>query len=210
MSYKVVYWEVNPGVKAKRITNACFAQLGYGVGIPAVIRYSAPVKGNLSAKAVKKYVAFVHDLFDNHTSNLFKSRIPRGKVSRVGWELKSKGMTKIGALVYLTAFRYVDEFAGIVKEWASGEYASLDESFVAFQVIHTDHLKKGIANNLGGHGLMYNSQPETISLETFRARLKEGKTTVHAYFAPPPKVVAPPVAVVQYAAPQRVVAPVKA
>jgi len=189
------------GDKVNEVSNVCFAGVRYHEkNMPDIIRYWAVIQPELTLPMVEHYCSFVARLF---AEDLFVYEIKFADPKpHVIWELKTKALNYISSLVRLTAFRYTDEFAKIVTDFAA-ERGSDEELFAAFQRIHIKGIKDGSAWQLSGHGLMYiYGVPDAyvpLSIDEFRARLQKPSVTVHAYFASAP-VPKPAPKIVQYVA----------
>ncbi len=200
---KVVYWEVNKGQPAKRVTDICFRPLGGLVRydfekrmsvtspLPELIRYAAPIKDRMGVKMVRWYADFLLQAF----GPTFRYRLPRtGR--RVIWELPIGSLTRAGALTYLTAFRYVDELPILIRElyavYEKSPDKTTDELLLDWARIHHSHSVRS-SLNLFGHGLMA-SKECGVTVEQLRSNLAN-KTlgTVQGHFVPPkPPAVMPP------------------
>lgn len=190
--------------------HACFASIYYGGGWydkksppfnPHKIIYFGIIDESLSKEQVEFYLDFLNKILDN---NLFKYKFGKSiKVRKVIYQLNTKGLNRVTSLLYLTAFRYVQEFPEIIVElhkFASSreKEKDIEELFIEFQRLHYSNcieapiLKK--YNALGGHGLvfyqkMWGSTTNTkiefqpINLKKFKKNITDEKITlVHNFF----------------------------
>lgn len=176
----VTYYETRKGTE-KRVRHDCFAAIdrvggkwnGDDLGVADIIRYHAPIARPLTLADAEVYAQFVHQLFGPRAP--FSHEI---KGQSVIWTLKSKGLSKIKALVYLTTFRYVAELPQLTKALVQrcGAAKDIGARFKTFQRLHVESVKAcGEAYNYGGHTLMYTSVHQNVSPTVFRARLRDPK-----------------------------------
>jgi hypothetical protein len=172
------------GKVSKLLNDICFARIKYEN--LKEFHYLPKIEGGLSDDAVNFYIEFLKKLLTDleFEGNIVETE--RGK-SVLFKLLTLDYKNRIHNLLYLTAFRYVDEYSGIVKEFFDSKNSkeSFEETFNKFQTIH---YSKSKFFNLGGHGLIcpkscYGESGENpITLEQFKQNLQNKKNTVQAYF----------------------------
>ena len=154
------------------------------------ISYTCPVAQQdrysnkfITFEDVQKYCAFLDACLDN---KLFTFTIRQGtKGIEIDWVLNTKGMSRPMALMYLTAFRYPDEFSSYVLAISESTKQTIEENFEYFSQCHIDSLdregKKRFhyadgGHSLMGHSMIPNAQRKPISFEDFKTNLKKGKS----------------------------------
>lgn len=193
-----------------KLNQACFSQLPYrNEQLPHSITYVARVDDTLSPDQAACWAAFwarvcpevtfsVHP-FDKAT---YAYCPPASRVSYnpkddpkhvVVYEVVTKGLNRARVLLYLTAARYVDEYAELVGRWC--EMAMTDPRpddqtlFARMQELHAEWGEgihtKDYPYGFGGHGLMqfaHRTKPGTapygntfgpVTIETFKHHLTE-------------------------------------
>lgn len=180
MATRVCYWERQEDKKRHRISCVCFVSL-FNRGQPSKVYYVAPIKEKLSNKAINFYINFLKAIFDDKIFNY--------KVSKkfVSWELDTKKLSKCKALLYLTAFRYVNEFPNIVKEFHKASEAkdsslTNEELFTLFLDVHQDIILHRMPMGLYGHGLICSKFTNRISIEQFKKNLLNEQLNVQSHF----------------------------
>lgn len=199
MSYPPVrYWPIYKGKKPTLVSSICFAPLSHGA-MPEAVRfmaYSSPKIRDgspLTQEAIDFWLDFTKRMFRRPECPKFTMR--KLKESRVIYRLETKGLSYKQGLLYLTWFRYPQEFPDIVAELFKRKVdGDTDEIlFLKLQQIHDEVVMgkfKLMYDSIGGHGLMYrypawNSKPEDlkpITIERFVHNIKNPPTTVQAYF----------------------------
>lgn len=191
----ITYYEIGAdGTEKKMEHMACFAPLGREPNtyrdcpLPHAVRYEARVGDSLTDNEVKAYVSFLIALFDNTTTNMFGVEIKKRTVT---WTLKTPGLHRIKALVYLTAFRYTDELSKLIKDWMAYAHLDLEGQLTGFQAVHVADMvgrpvgTYGLLAGMGGHALMMPREHPGVDVQTFRARLLDPNVLgVFSHFAP--------------------------
>jgi hypothetical protein len=173
----VLHWMVKDGKVTKKV-DICFAHLPFKKeSLPDLIRYVAPIKGHLDDKIVAFYIKFLNKTFDG---KLFKAKILNYQKERsVLWVLDCKTMNRATILCYLTAFRYVTEYTGIIKDLyeSSKDIKSLKNKFRKFVDIHQEN---GVCD---GHSLIdtYKSDFIPIPLDGFKGKLNQANVMRSVY-----------------------------
>jgi hypothetical protein len=193
----VKFWEVNAG-KRVRQRAACFSGLGrskdsfYDASrkMPEFVLYPCPIDKSITTEALIYYINFLPVFLDTglYTYKLGKACIQPNII----WKFKSSGMTYAKALLYLTAFRYPDEYPDIINDFYTNTHnkgMNNEQLFKEFQSIHAEYSESFPTYNnnkkrkklskvewLGGHGLMapysYGNQTfNAISIEAFKNNL---------------------------------------
>ena len=195
MVYKpsVRYWYKDPyTLKYVRVKYICFSNLCDRLSdrkfnidsIKYVIATSLPIK-NLRA-----YLSFVGTILcgQNYKYRIFKLK-KMAKIRYIHLSLNVKNMSFNQALLYLTCFRYVQEFPEIIENFLlkSKNSKTIEDRFYYFQKSHNEAIIGDIYlkyDNLAGHGLMYKFGIfDPILLKDFNLNLKNNNIkTVHAYF----------------------------
>ena len=180
--YFVDYSTFDAGVESKT-THICFSQVNH---IPDKFIYRARIKDDLKDDAVLHYAAFLKLwLEDRFTVEIVDLKDTKVEPHRAVWALDCKGMKLQELRLYLTAFRYVDEFYLLINKWIEfKDNIEPDDSFRLFQILH--YAIESQLNNVGGHGLMCSyckSGGQSISIERFKANVKEGKPNVGSHFS---------------------------
>ncbi len=189
----VIFWQMQEG-KWRRHEDICFRALR--TPLPTSIKYLAVIHPTLTKDEAHAYAAFISRLFDDGTFTYRAARAdPEGR-ARIMWKLDCKDMTCTQILTRLTAFRYTDEFASIVKAFAALKDTDDEVLFAAFQELHWDvmtgKLKGDFAgpygDNLAGHGLIYQYggkkmlEYKPLTIKAFRKGLKVPRDRVQTYF----------------------------
>lgn len=191
----VVFWERFKGEKPERTSYICFSPIYGGYGgekTPISIRYLAKVSKKLTLEQIHCYLGFLCKFL---VKDDFRYKVLVGDVAtQIMFVLKTEHMEHSKALLYLTAFRYVDEYPEIVmafyKRCKDMPVVTNENIWKVFQTIHSECLSgtmKTDAGNLYGHGLMSGGYgcPFDISLKltTFLRRLvAQRHESVQSYF----------------------------
>jgi hypothetical protein len=161
---------------------ACFHSMGGGFkGVPSSVIYPALNKCTLDE--AKFYYNFLEQILDK---NLFTYKI--NDKNNFDVEFKSKGLNRKQALLYLTAFRYIDEFSPCVQKLNEDKNLDTEKLFEKFQEIHHLWVIGKLAGGFGygaGHSLMYDYKPDftPLKLKEFTDNLKNNAITqVHNFF----------------------------
>lgn len=193
---------------------ACFSSLYFrGSKHPYKVVYKANAR-QLSKKEVVFYYRFLQNMLDSKlfTMEFDKQDHPDDKIDFkwtgfVIWTLNTTRLSQTKALLYLTAFRYLDEFYEFVKElYARRQRKSAqnwDTLFSEFQAMHICcHSNEATCKKFNqkyvrtggspsGHGLMYQYNwyglkefPQLMPLSSFKEQLKKKHPTVHHFFRP--------------------------
>lgn len=193
MVSSVTWWEV-AGKTKKRRSAICFAPLNhyrrsvYDEPWPDKIFYCPKIHDPkaVTPAMVDFYVNFLKEMFGESS---FECRMAKRKtdIKRATFKLSTTNKSYIETLVYLTAFRYLNEFPILViklfEKLKNSSSLSLDERFKIFQEIHIEVLKEGLYNDLWGHGLIGNTRVIPITIEKFRENLNTKKPpTVQGHF----------------------------
>jgi len=191
---KVLYWEIDPTQKtAKRTYYQCFSGLnGFDYmtravrPMPPKVRYLALVNSGLLVGELKFFLDYLSNLLDTsrYTYKIVKCG-GKTKTKRVLFNLNTEGLNRMQTLFYLTAFRMVDEFPEVIKDFFLSKDKVGEELFLEFQKAHFKHAKTHY--NMSGHGLMYwgygSSVFSSIDLPTFKANLTDKNiTSVQSFF----------------------------
>lgn len=181
---KVRFWLVQ-GNNKEEFNDICFRN----VTTSDKVIYECPIDATLTHDVVNFYIAFVNRMFGQ---KVFTFEITE---KTINWELSCSGMSRNTILLYLSAFRYIDELPEIIIAlYDYKDMTSFAELFQKFQEIHFNAVAKRNPeikkyNNIGGHGLIYqydwhrggtNFNP--IKYSDFRHNLKTGAPNVHTYF----------------------------
>ena len=168
-------------IKYSRKHTACFNRFNnYSTTrkIPDYILYSCPVDKDIAKDTLLFYLNFLDQILEK---NLYKYKIftARNKLF-VLYRLNSKTLKNSKILLYLTAFRYIEEFPEILIELFNNQKdKSIEGLFDFFQDIHNKSAHGKFAlhktNNLSGHGLMYPyfGGFKVITIEQFKENLKK-------------------------------------
>lgn len=150
------------------------------------IDYFARVRSSLKKSEVNKYVKFIKQLLDE---NKFKVWVYPFKKKKVFYSLNSDGMGEGRVLLYLTLFRYMDDFPEIVKQFTSKMTNGLEENYNLFVEIHRHFIGNagdGLSyNNLSGHGAMCSYNPQAFkpkSFTAFQKNLDKNLKSAQSYF----------------------------
>lgn len=139
---------------------------------------------DLNNEEVDFYLKFMEEIFE-------KGRFKYKKVknNQVLFELDCKNLKRATALLYLTAFRNIQEFPEFVKELFKRKAKTLEENFEIFQLIHWDYMVGKIKLKYctgAGHILFYKyggQSSTTISLEEFQYNVKnQTSNDVNSFF----------------------------
>lgn len=171
MSTRVLFNETKSNGEIVQHDWACFGPMyGRGKYIPLQIEYFCEVDESLNKEEIDFYVNFI-EIFLDTTKYSYKF-IDEKHV----FTLHTKELSKSMALLYLTAFRYLDEFAAIIKDLFQYKNLPAPQLFEYFVKTHyeiTRGIKKIEAYNLGGHGLAtFYGGYQNVSLEQIRDRIK--------------------------------------
>lgn len=182
-SNNVHYWAIQQdGSEVYHGGVACFS--GELYTLPTVaIRYRAALEGGVTKDEAMWWGDFL-TMFLTDLPFTYEV-IEEGGKSYIMWTLKSLHKLRPHNVMYCTAFRYPDEYYGIVHAmYARREKcAGLKELFAAFY----EESKKDRGDN---HTLMYfgygaSATPRAITTEEFAMNLKSGCGSVYGYFKPP-------------------------
>lgn len=178
------------------VSSVCFAPLGYSNPMPDVVRFMAYVSpktfaGKQSQEAIDFWLDFTKRMFRRPECPKFFIR--KLKDNRILYRLNTKGLTYKQGLLYLTWFRYPQEFPDVVQGLYDRKVKedTDDTLFVKLQQIHDEHVSgkfKCIWPDTGhmlmckylGYGGEANAKP--ITIERFVHNIKNPPATVHAYF----------------------------
>lgn len=132
----------------------------------------------LKPEAIDFYVEFLGKILDKKK---YRTRVSKDK-KYFFLLLNSKNIsTTHKVLLYLTAFRYFQEFPEIINDFYEKKTGDVEKDFILFQEIHRDfdlNKKHLTYNNLSGHGLIYQYSFDNptfkykpISLKAFQNKL---------------------------------------
>lgn len=146
--------------------------------LPTQVQYSILVNSSLTSRMINFYLNFISQILDKGHYEF------NGKVLT----LNTKDLNYVKILLYLTTFRYLDEFYPAVSELFKFKEESIEKLFETFQKIHFE--LKDTLWNLDGHGLMYeyawwskDFQFTPISLAQFRKNLANNRLrNVQSFF----------------------------
>ncbi len=187
MATKVHFWEASRG-KAKYKTYICFGNLSNP--LPSRVIYLIPIDKNLSKDETLFYLNFLDNILDK---SIYRYKIiekSKKFPNHLMLTVQTKGMIFKHALLYFTAFRYLDEYPEIVNQlFQFKNIEDYSDLFVKFLKIHFDYkkIKKVKQGNLEGHGLItyyFDSDFTCISLDEFKYNLSSNLrfTSVHNFF----------------------------
>lgn len=131
--------------------------------------YLCPVDSRLTKEQVKFYLKFLSEILDSANFQFyFNTRKDRFNSPRLHILFKlntpNNKLNPVQKLLYLTAFRYPDEYPEVVEEFFKrGEkIKDIEELFKIFQVIHFEYTNVKTQSNfikkfggMSGHGLIY-------------------------------------------------------
>lgn len=186
----VEFWQ-SVGNKIIYTEDICFRNIN-SIKLPKRVVYLAPIDEKLNKiEEVIFYLQFLDKILNK---DIYKHKIFNSKryENHAMFTLDCSNLNKRNSIfLYLTAFRYIDEYCEILKElYKSKDETDIDKLFLIFQKIHHDHddLKKAKRGNLSGHGLISNyfrNGFNPISLEEFQDNLKnQSSQTVQGFFNP--------------------------
>ena len=195
MVYKpsVRYWYRDPyTLKYVRVKYICFSnlrdRLSDGKFNIDSIKYVIPTK--LSNNKLKEYLSSIETFFADkpYKYRIFKlEKKTTTKYIHLSLNVKNMGFNR--DLLYLTCFRYIQEFPEIIENFLlkSKNSKTIEDKFYHFQKSHNEAIIGNIYlkyDNLAGHGLMYKFDSfEPILLKDFKINLKNiNVRSVHAYF----------------------------
>lgn len=203
MSYQVKYDEHHSdGTVDKQKTHVCFSGI-YRNNTDAKktigFEYRGFVRDVLTDKEINNWIAFLSELLDasRFTHELVEKDALYGMIHfdgerkrKVIWNFNCKGFSRQKALLYLTAFRYLDEYEQIVQQVskAMDDGKTFEEVYGVFQQAHQQDTKKNYLRQcVGGHSLMYHYASDVnalnISLADFRTNLEQDlQATVNNFF----------------------------
>jgi hypothetical protein len=205
-NYDVTWWETIDGKENKK-NSICFSSLSSADNGITSIRYLANIDKRLTNEEIDFYLDFITKTFTGRDWS-FKKIENGKKIENIEYILKTDNWNKNNVLVYLSAFRLVDEGYEIINGLFKNRAENFDTQFYKFQEIHKDisddkiTLSKNGNYTLSCHGLMHfgpyggtcrseNFNP--IKLEALQKRLKEmSSDKVHGYFSPTEHKVAAP------------------
>lgn len=178
--------------KQKSVEHICFAKLPQ---TPVdFVKYVCKVDLELTLEEVNFYLKFIDNVFDKkrYSHRIFLFPNDKTHQIRIYFKLNSTGFTRVQTLLYLTAFRYPQEFTQIIKNLYKSADLSIGKLFRKFQEIHLDVIAGKIPdkyNSLSGHGLLY-MYPHTEAfknfklkpLKQFKKEIKTSKSNVQSYF----------------------------
>ena len=173
--------EDGPSFDVEYNSAPCFSSLSHQPERPHCIRYIAKI--NQDKAPSDFWVAFISEWLDE---DMF-AVIPSDDESRVEFWLDCKDMTLKQTLLYLTAFRYVEEFhdccAKMMKIWRATT-GSPEYLFIELCMIHSRGQEGGYGS---GHSLasQYSSyMPGYLTITEFRKRMTDDNIRyVHEFFA---------------------------
>lgn len=200
MSYpRVEYWKLNKGDRRVPMsTGACFAGLNCIGKLPDAIRFVAKMPEKLlndkplSPEELDFFIKFTKEMLTRPECAKFMIR--KVKNNKLLYHLKTKGMTYIQALLYLTWFRIPQEHAEIIPEFYKRckPEDDLETKFMHFQQVHDDVVAGKVKlkwQTLCGHGLIYryagygSTGPiKTITIDHFVKNIKDKVRSVNAHF----------------------------
>lgn len=210
VTYKQFFYPINNSVVNSSVANVvvkayhgkadCFRDLGRSYCFPDAafpyknrtsysrdlsrIKFLVRIHNSLSVSDVEKYILFLRGVLQTKTI-VFDTKISKNSRFLLV-DLKSTAVNKRGLiLLYLTAFRYVQEFPEIINLlFAGNNNRDIRELFFDFQKSHFDYTKncqRKVYDNLYGHGLINSYKYSTaigyfegsaISLDDFQKNLK--------------------------------------
>lgn len=158
----------------------CFSSLNHQPARPHCIRYIAKI--NQDKAPSDFWIAFIAEWLDE---DMF-AVIPSDDESRVEFWLNCKDMTLKQTLLYLTAFRYVEEFheccAKMLRMWRTTQ-GSPEHLFIELCIMHSKGEEYGYGS---GHALasQYSSYiPGYLTITEFRERMIDDSILyVHQFF----------------------------
>ncbi len=203
----VEYWETLKDGKVKHWTDeACFSnmQTRKGFGYVQSIKYHlTPIDSALTKEEIEFFLKFISRILEKRLFTVEVNYENRTAVFVLDTSKLNYGST----LLYLTAFRYLEEFANVIKYFYAcvKKDKSTNQLFQEFQQIHHDfvHKQKEVKQYLGrpGHALLYpyyttkegvpnwSTKNEDwmpygpINLVEFRRRLKIQMSSVYDFFS---------------------------
>ena len=180
------YWEFFPNKKLKRYKRpACFSSI-FRSGNTQSIVYICDADQNLSNDEISFYLNFLESFLDK---SKYKFNY-KEKSKKILFKLNCIEFNRIQSLLYLTAFRVLQEFPEIVKDLFLSKDLSSDELFNKFLFIHCEYscgTKKLVKyNKLDIHGLYYNKydgNAHVTTTEQFKQNFLLNKSqTVQCFF----------------------------
>lgn len=175
------YFKVNNSLKPKKYTGSCFSSLDEDA---EQVIFHCQVDQELTPDEIEFFLKFMSDILDTT-----KFSIKYKDIYHIKFKLNTISLNYISSLLYLTFFRYLQEFPDIIKEFFKHKGEDSEELFQSFQHIHfLNKIDKFPIRweNMSGHGLMYdygNRKFEPINIDIFKQRLKQQEiTSVHKYW----------------------------
>ncbi len=199
MSFSVSYWVIYNDNTVKKTTAVCFSALptNDNKGIK-MIRYLCPISKELDKDTLSFYLDFLTKTFTGREYSYKLIKVKKKKYIHV--TVNCANWNKYHILVYLSAFRMVDECSEIIQELYNSRAEAFDTQFIKFQDIHKEvcdgkiTLKKNGLHTLDCHGVAFYSEYggtcklseyKPISYEIFKDRLENRKSDkVHGYLSP--------------------------
>lgn len=175
------YFKVDNALKPKKYTGSCFSSLDTDA---EKVIFHCQVDKELTPDEIEFFLSFISDVLDTT-----KFSIKYKDIYDIKFKLETTFLDYTSSLLYLTFFRYLQEFPDIVKEFFKHKGEDLEELFKSFQHIHfLNKINKFPLRweNMSGHGLMYDygrRKFEPVDIDVFQDRLKnQDKNTVHKYW----------------------------
>ena len=182
--YRVKYREYFQSKKIQKEKTACFSGIVKNKEDQTIkIVYLVKAHPTLSIEEIKFWINVLSFILNG---NLFSFKIRQTKKGSiiVKWNLNTVGLSRSHVLMYLTAFRYIEEFPNHVKRIFLLKKSKEKEIFDSLILNHMkachpieDKELEPVAN---GHGLMsfYNLDKKTraanaISLKDFKLKMQE-------------------------------------
>ena len=164
------YFRKDNKLSPRKYSGACFSSLSETA---EKVVFHCEVDKELTPEEIEFFLTFMSNVLDKT-----KFSVKYKDVYKIKFKLDKTSLNHKTSLLYLTFFRYLQEFPDIVKELFKHKNEKLETLFTSFQYIH--HLNKIDKfpirwENISGHGLMFDYSArdfKSIDILTLQTRLK--------------------------------------
>lgn len=144
------YFKKDNKLSPRKYSGPCFSSLNEDA---EKVVFHCAVDKELTPQEIEFFLAFISNVLDTT-----KFSVKYKDVYKIKFKLDKTSLNRKASLLYLTFFRYLQEFPDIVKELFKHKDEKLETLFTSFQYVH--HLNKINKfpirwENIPGHGLIY-------------------------------------------------------
>lgn len=198
MAFSVTWFNIDVAGKETKFTNICFSSLPVSDSGIKSIRYLCNIDDRFTNQQIDFYLDFLVSMLTGRVWSFKKNK--EDKPTIIEFTLETSNWNKYNVLVYLSAFRILDEAWEIASALYKAKTETFNTQFYKFQEIHLAAskeeitLKKNGRHTLSCHGVCeYGPYGGTcgyddfkvIDFEVFEKRLKTmSPKKVHKYLAP--------------------------